>query len=119
MRSDNKEVCSCSTYVLFHGYKVYENGDVVGKRGIKLRPSKRFRKCNHGKYDLCVKLYYRGKTKKWTLQRLVAACFLGPIDGYEINHKDRDPTNNHVSNLERVTPSENQLHWRNNERSDI
>ena len=70
-----------------------------------------------GGFDFYVSLYYQGKPKKWTLQRLVAACFLGPIDGYQINHKDRDPTNNHVDNLERMTPSENQLHWRNNNRS--
>jgi len=66
-----------------------------------------------GKKDVCVILYYVGKRVKWTLSRLMAACFLGPIDGYQINHKGRDPLNNHISNLERVSPSENQKHWRN------
>lgn len=112
MVNNENEECSCKKYVDFHGYHVLRNGYVIGKTGKILKTEKRARRGNDGKYDLCVRLYYRGKHKKWTVQRLVAACFLGPIDGYEINHKDRDPTNNHVINLERVTPSENQRHWR-------
>lgn len=97
-------------FVMFHGYKVFRNGTIQGKKGSLLKFEKRDRR--GGGYDLCIKLRYRGKQKKWTLQRLIAACFLGPIDGYEINHKDRNPLNNHIDNLERLTPSENQLHWR-------
>lgn len=100
------------SYVMFHGYKVLRSGIVIGKKGTPLALDKRMRRGNKGKFDYCVRLYYNGKKKKWTLQRLIAACFLGPIDGYEINHIDRDPTNNHVDNLERLTASENQKHWR-------
>ena len=99
------------TYIIFHGYSIYRDGTVLSKKGNPLKYT--HRKRNGGKFDLCVRLYYRGKHKKWTLQRLVAACFLGPIEGYEINHKDRNTLNNHVDNLERVTPSQNQKHWRN------
>ena len=113
--TNDKETPCDREFVLFHGYKIFRDGSVCGKGGKHLKPEKRFRRGNNGVYDLRVRLYYNGKRKKWTLQRLVAACFLGPIDGYEINHKDRDSTNNHVDNLERVTPSENQLHWRANE----
>lgn len=98
-------------YVEFHGYKIFPCGSVLGKKGNQLKLEKRMRR--GGRFDHCVRLYYNGKAKKWTLQRLIAACFLGPIDGYQINHKDRDTLNNCVSNLERVTASENQLHWRN------
>lgn len=94
----------------FHGYKVYRSGKVFNKKGIQLKGELRKRK--GGKFDKCVWLYYNGKRKKWTVQRLVAACFLGPIDGYQINHDDRDTLNNHIDNLERVTPSQNQKHWR-------
>lgn len=87
----------------------------MGKKGEPLKTVTRDRR--GGGHDVCVNLYYRGKKKKWTLQRLVAACFLGPIDGYEINHKDRNPTNNCVDNLERLTPSQNQHHWRAHERT--
>lgn len=42
---------------------------------------------------------------------LVAAAFLGPRpEGYEVNHKDGDKTNNCVANLEYVTQSENIAH---------
>lgn len=39
--------------------------------------------------------------------------FLGNIDGKEVNHDDRDPTNNAGWNLDIFTRSENQMHWRN------
>lgn len=97
-------------FIIFHGYVVYRCGCILNKKGKQLKFSKRDRR--GGGYDLCVRLRYRGKSKKWTLQRLIAACFLGPIDGYEINHKDRNPLHNHVDNLERMTPKENQKHWR-------
>ena len=98
-------------YVLFHGYKVLRDGIVISKKGKPLKTSKRIRK--GGGIDLCVTLYYNGTYKKWTLQRLIAACFLGPIHGYQINHKDRNTLKNNVDNLERVSQSQNQLHWRN------
>lgn len=42
---------------------------------------------------------------------LVAGAFLGKRpDGYQINHKDGVKTNNHLSNLEYVTPSQNTKH---------
>lgn len=97
--------------VFFHGYAVYRDGTVMGKHNKPLSPVLRKRRKESG-VDVCVWLHYRGRKKKWTLQRLIAACFLGPIDGYEINHKDRDTMNNHVDNLERLTPSQNQKHWR-------
>ena len=44
--------------------------------------------------------------------RLVAETFLGKIPkGKEVNHKDGDKHNNHPSNLEYMTRSENQLHY--------
>jgi hypothetical protein len=46
--------------------------------------------------------------------RLIAEAFIGKIPkGKEVNHKDMDKHNNHPSNLEYLTRSENQLHWRN------
>lgn len=100
-------------FIYFHGYKVFRTGKVLGKNGNLLKTQLRERR--GGGQDVCVRLYCNGIKKKWTLGRLIAACFLGPIDGYEINHKDRNPLNNHVDNLERVTASENQRHWRNYE----
>lgn len=49
------------------------------------------------------------------VHRLVAAAFLGPAPrGSEVNHKDCNPQNNHVANLEYVTHTENMRHaWDN------
>ena len=52
------------------------------------------------------------------VHRLVAAAFLGPppnADAWQVNHIDRNPSNNSVSNLQYVTPAENMIHsWRTN-----
>ncbi len=47
------------------------------------------------------------------VHRLVAEHFIGPCpeDGMVVNHKDGDPFNNHVSNLEWATVSENSEHY--------
>ena len=48
------------------------------------------------------------------IHRLVARAFLGPPPSpqrSEVNHKDLDPGNNRVENLEYVTKSENQQHY--------
>lgn len=51
------------------------------------------------------------KPKNVTVHSLVATTFIGPrSEGYQVNHKDMDKTNNNVSNLEYLTPSENNLH---------
>lgn len=44
------------------------------------------------------------------LHRLIADTFIGSVKGLTVNHKDGDPTNNKLSNLEVVTQSENDLH---------
>ena len=45
------------------------------------------------------------------VHRLVAQCFIGDCpDGYEVNHKDGNKTNNSVHNLEYVTSKENSIH---------
>lgn len=65
-----------------------------------------------------VKLCLDGEEHMCMVHHLVARAFLGdppgPIglggDCYEVNHKDGDPTNNHVNNLEWCSRSENMKH---------
>lgn len=46
-----------------------------------------------------------------SMHRLVVKTFIGEIPkGYHVNHIDGDKKNNHISNLEIVTPRENMLH---------
>lgn len=47
-------------------------------------------------------------SRSYNVHVLVAETFIGPRpDGMQIDHIDRDGTNNHVSNLRYVTPAEN------------
>ena len=56
--------------------------------------------------------------QRYAVHRLVAAAFLGSSPSphhCNVNHIDRDPSNNHVHNLEYVTPAENVRHsWTSN-----
>lgn len=52
-----------------------------------------------------------GNQKGKRVHLLVAAAFIGPKpEGLQVNHKDGVKTNNHYSNLEYVTASENSRH---------
>jgi hypothetical protein len=58
-----------------------------------------------------VNLYRDGRPKNFLVHRLVAAAFLAVIpEGWEVNHKDGNKHNNHLENLEIVTPEQNRLH---------
>ena len=58
-----------------------------------------------------VTLSLNGVDKKAHVHRLVAEAFIGlRPDGYEVNHRNGNKTDNRPSNLQYVTPSENIRH---------
>lgn len=65
--------------------------------------SEKIRKPSEGKY-LQIILCKDGKTKKHLIHRLVAQAFIpNPNNLPCVNHKDENPRNNHVENLEWCT----------------
>ena len=52
-----------------------------------------------------------GKAKQWKVHRAVMQAFCGDCpEGMEVAHLDGDQTNNRLSNLAYVTPTENNSH---------
>lgn len=69
------------------------------------------------KFDISNKGYYRvtlsknGKTKRFSVHRLMAKVFLKDYsENLQVNHIDGVRTNNNIDNLEMVTQSENNKH---------
>lgn len=90
-------------------FLVYEDGTVYNQRNHKLSHYKR----PNGYIYVEVVVKEKEKRKKIALHRLVAQAFLpNPNNLPEVNHKDGNPLNNHVANLEWVTGSQNQYHSR-------
>ena len=92
-------------------YYIDETGKVFSKRNgtikeLKLRPKT-------GGYLYVSLMRDDKKVDTLRVHRIVANLFLEESDNKEkvyVNHIDEDKTNNHVSNLEWVTPKENNLH---------
>jgi len=91
-------------------YDITPEGEVVS-----LRTNKKLKKRKgngQGNY-LSVCLSINGVKKDKLIHRLVAEKYIPNPDNLpEINHKDKDKTNNHVSNLEWCSRSDNNIHCR-------
>lgn len=93
-------------------YEVSDQGRVrrtVGGKGARvghiLKPAP------NNKGYLCIGLKSNSIRLPYTIHKLVAIAFLGPIpEGFEINHENGDKTDNRACNLSYVTRSENCKH---------
>ena len=103
-------VRSVDRTIIFCGKCGHANQREVKGRLLKLG------KDTHG-YK-CVNLSKNGNVKFKPVHRMVAESFLQQIPGkYYVNHKDSNPSNNNVENLEWCTSSENNIHgWRQGKR---
>lgn len=92
----------------FHGYSITSHGNVMGITGKTLA-----QRIKNG--YATVGLQINGKKKMFFVHRLVI-CFFDPL-GYalsekymQVNHKNGNKLDNHIDNLEWVTPSQNTKH---------
>lgn len=116
---------SSPNYVEFHGYHVYPDGRVYRPEMVRTRKDGVARKMPGGWVStrthnapkgrgggyVYVDLWVAGEPRTWLLHRLIAVCFIpNPAGKSQVNHKDGVRGHNCTSNLEWVSPSENQEH---------
>ena len=90
--------------------KIYDNYYVT-EDGKVFNNFKQLSPCDNGKGYLILGLTYNKKRFIISVHRLVAMCYIdNPYDLPEVNHKDGNRLNNHKSNLEWCTHSENIKH---------
>ena len=78
---------------------------------LKMKPHVNDRNRVTPRKHLACGLYKNGRRKSYQIHRLVAITYIPNPNGLpQVNHKDGNSLNNHVSNLEWVTQSENMQH---------
>jgi len=105
----------------FPSYRVYSNGRVFSVRSNKFLEVQPRERNTSGKYDQTVGMsrtsIETGKriSSSYLVHRLVAMAYLPNPDGLtDVNHKDGNPSNNDISNLEWMTRAENIAHAKEN-----
>lgn len=88
----------------FENYSVTECGKVFSHITDRFLKS-----CDNGSGYRYLVLRRDGKSLQKAVHRLVAETYLGE-NSKPVNHKDGDKSNNNISNLEFVTPSQNTIH---------
>lgn len=108
-------------YAIVFGFNIPSIGMVaINKKGdiISVESKEIIRKCSTNTLS---RDYYRYSILGYEIyvHRLMAAAWVyndDPANKYQVNHIDLNKTNNHPSNIEWVTPKENQQHRADNER---
>lgn len=105
IKTINLEIQEDETFVTYGRYVVSDHGHIFNTYGRRLKPND----IGDGYHQ--VTLYGQGDRKSMLVHRIVAKLFVDNPHGYsEVNHKDGNPSNNHWSNLEWVTASQNVKH---------
>lgn len=92
-------------------YKITEDGNVYNSKTGKYLILT-IKKEKRSKFERAyVGLYINKKQRFFTVARLVAELYIPNPNNYpQVNHIDGNPLNNHYSNLEWVTQSQNIIH---------
>lgn len=91
------------------GYYISHDGYVMSIKGKGFPII--LSECDNGNGYSQVLLCDNGKRKKEYVHRLVGKAWIdNPMNKEQVNHKDRNKKNNHISNLEWNTPKENIKH---------
>lgn len=97
----------------YEGYAVCESGRVYSLLQQFLHPDRTgelAQRIDRGGYT-SVRFQKDGKSRTCWLHRLLAEAFIqNPLDLPEVNHRDGNPLNNRLSNLEWCTHQENCIH---------
>jgi len=101
----------------YPNYQVSNMGRVKSLNYLRTGKEKILKSCNNNKGYIYVNLYKEGKQKHYLIHRLVAQAFIPNPDNLpEVNHKNENPTDNRVENLEWCTSQYNNNFGTHNER---
>lgn len=100
------------------GYEgIYKVSNIGRVNSLKYGKEKILKPGKNGSGYLFVYLWKNGKYKMFLVHRLVATAFLPNPEGFEqVNHKDENPSNNCIENLEWCTPKYNSNYGTRTER---
>lgn len=107
---DFPEMAEAREIVGFHGYYATSDGRLFSTRYH--RPKEVTGSPDQDGYLKVTLVDNMGKPRYKRKHRVIAEAFFG-VSELETNHKDRNKTNNAITNLEYVTLRENQCHRRN------